>query len=80
MPPSSSCTAIERGLRRKHDAMDPADLNVYLDRAAAIMSLPIAPEHRSGVLLNLERLAAMARLLEEAPLGREDEPAPVFRP
>jgi hypothetical protein len=60
--------------------MDPAAFSDYLDAAAALLGLPISPEHRPGVLLNLDRLATMARLLEDAPLGREDEPAPVFRP
>jgi len=52
----------------------------YLDAAAALLRLPIAAEHRPGVLLNLERLAAMAALVEGAALDRETEPAPVFRP
>jgi hypothetical protein len=60
--------------------MDPAEANAYLDAAAALLGLSVAPEHRPGVLLNLERLAAMAQLLDGAPLGRDDEPAPVFRP
>ena len=52
----------------------------YLDAAAAALRLPIAAAHRPGVLLNLERLAAMAELVEGATLDREAEPAPVFRP
>ena len=52
----------------------------YLDAAAALIGLPIAAEHRPGVLLNLERLKAMVALVEGAPLDREAEPAPVYRP
>jgi hypothetical protein len=52
----------------------------YLDAAAALVGLPIASDYRPGVLLNLERLAAMAALVEGAPLDREAEPAPIYRP
>jgi hypothetical protein len=52
----------------------------YLDGAAAALALPIAPEHRPGVLANLERLAALAALVMEFPLRDETEAAPVFRP
>ena len=52
----------------------------YLDAASALLRLPIAAAHRPGVLLNLERLATMAALVEGAALDREAEPAPVFRP
>ena len=57
----------------------PFDAGAYLDAAAAALELPIAPEHRAGVIVNLERLAAMARLVMEFPLADEIEPAPVFR-
>ncbi len=57
----------------------PFDAGTYVDAAAAALDLPIAPEHRPGVVLNLERLAAMARLVMEFPLADEIEPAPVFR-
>ena len=52
----------------------------YLDAAAALVGLPIAADYRPGVLLNLERLAAMAALVEGAPLDQEAEPAPIYRP
>jgi hypothetical protein len=52
----------------------------YMDAAAAALALPIAPEHRPGVVANLERLAAMAALVMEFPLPDETEAAPVFRP
>jgi hypothetical protein len=60
----------------------PKDLDVetYVDAAAALIDLPIAPEHRPGVVLNLGRVAAMAALVMEFPLPDDVEAAPVFRP
>ena len=58
----------------------PFDCEAYVDAAAALIELPIDPEHRPGVVLNLERIAQMAALVMEFPLGDTDEPAPVFRP
>jgi hypothetical protein len=58
----------------------PFSTEAYVDAAAALIGLPIAPEHRSGVVLNLERIAQMAALVMEFPLPDEAEPAPVFRP
>ena len=56
------------------------DLEAYLDAAAAAIGLAIAPEHRPGVILNLERIAALAGTVMSFPLPAEVEPAPVFRP
>jgi 1-carboxybiuret hydrolase subunit AtzG-like len=62
--------------------MDQAEIDVaaYVDQAAALIGLPLDPAHRPGVVLNLGRIAAMARLVMEFPLPDEAEPAPVFRP
>ncbi len=57
----------------------PFDADAYVDAAAALIGLPIAREHRAGVVVNLERLAAMARLVMDFPLPDEVDPAPVFR-
>jgi hypothetical protein len=57
----------------------PFDAGTYVDAAAAAIDLPIAPEHRPGVILNLERLAAMAQLVMAFPLANETAPAPIFR-
>jgi hypothetical protein len=57
----------------------PFDAGTYVDAAAAAVGLPIAPEHRPGVILNLERLAAMAQLVMSFPLADETAPAPVYR-
>ena len=56
------------------------DPETYVDAAAALIGLPIDPAHRSGVVLNLERIAQMAALVAAFPLPDEPEPAPVFRP
>ena len=56
------------------------DVEVYIDAAAALIGLPIDPEHRPGVILNLQRIAQMAALVAEFELPDEAEPAPVFRP
>ncbi|HUZ73463.1 MAG TPA: DUF4089 domain-containing protein [Stellaceae bacterium] len=56
------------------------DPEAYLDAAAAAIGLAIAPEHRPGVILNLERIAALADTVMSFPLPEDEEPAPVFRP
>lgn len=56
------------------------DAEAFMDAAAAALALPIAAEHRAGVVLNLERLAAMSRLVREFPLADDIEAAPVFQP
>ncbi|HYM03227.1 MAG TPA: DUF4089 domain-containing protein [Stellaceae bacterium] len=55
------------------------DAEQYLDAAAAAIGLTIAPEHRPGVLANLQSVAAMAALVMEFPLPETTEAAPVFR-
>jgi hypothetical protein len=58
----------------------PVDTGSYVDAAAAAIGLPIAAEHRPGVVLNLECIAAMAELVMAFPLAEETSAAPVFRP
>ena len=58
----------------------PFDPEACVDMAAALVGLPIDPEHRPGIVLNLERIAQMAALVMEFPLPDDAEPAPVFRP
>jgi hypothetical protein len=58
----------------------PFDPAACVDAAASLIGLPIAAEHRPGVILNLERIAQMAAPVMEFPLDDADEPAPVFRP
>ena len=57
----------------------PFDAETYVDAAAAALNLAIAPEHRPGVVVNFERLAAMAQLVMEFHGVDGIEPAPVFR-
>ncbi len=52
----------------------------YVDRTAELINLPLEPEHRPGVVVNFERIAAIARLVTEFPLPPEVEVAPVFEP
>jgi hypothetical protein len=56
------------------------DAKLFLDAVAGAMGLEIAPTHRPGVVMNLQRLTEMARLVAEFPLPEEVEQAPVFRP
>lgn len=51
-----------------------------VDSVAAAIRLPIAPEHRPGVIANLAALEAMAQLVMDFPLADDIEPAPIFRP
>ena len=52
----------------------------YVDRTAELINLPLDAEHRPGVVVNFERIAAIARLVTEFPLPQEIEAAPVFEP
>lgn len=60
--------------------MDAADIERHVDAAAALIGLPLAPEHRPGVVMYLGLAAKLADLLMDFPLGPEDEPAAVFVP
>ena len=56
------------------------DSDAYIAVAAALIGLPLDPEHQCGVALNLRRIAEMAALVMEFPLPDEAEPAPIFTP
>lgn len=60
------------------DASSSFEAEAYLDAAAALVGLPVAAEHRPGVVRNLRLIATMADLVMGLPLGPETEPAPVF--
>ncbi len=60
--------------------MSPRAIEAYVDAAAAALQLPLAPEHRPGVLHYLALAAAMADEVMGLPLGPHDEPAPAFVP
>ncbi len=58
----------------------PIDPALFVDQMAAIVELPLQPEHRQGVVDNFARIMAVAQLVNEFPLTEEVEIAPVFEP
>jgi hypothetical protein len=60
--------------------MNEAEIEAYVDAAAAALALPIAAEHRRGVLRYFTLAAEMAALVNGLPLGPQDEPAEAFVP
>jgi len=60
--------------------MSPALIEAYVDAAAAALDLPLAPEHRPGVLRYFALAAEMAALVHGLPLSVHDEPAEAFVP
>jgi hypothetical protein len=61
-------------------AVTPEDPGAYVDRAAVLIGLPIAPPHRPGVVQAMGVIVAAARLVMEFPLPDDVEAAPVFEP
>jgi len=57
-----------------------AELEGFLDAAAAAVALPIAAEHRPGVLHYLRLASSYAEMVNAHPLAIEDEPGSVFIP
>lgn len=60
--------------------MQPREIESYVDAAAAALHLPIAAEHRPGVLHHFALAADMAELVMAQALRPDDEPAPQFVP
>jgi Protein of unknown function (DUF4089) len=60
--------------------MTPAQIEAYVDAAAQALDLPLAPEHRPGVLRYFALAAAFAAEVEAVPLTPHDEPAVNFVP
>jgi hypothetical protein len=60
--------------------MTPAQIEAYVDAAAAALHLPLSSEHRPGVLHYFALAAQMAELLAAHPLDLSDEPAEAFVP
>mgnify|MGYP002785065826 FL=1 len=58
-------------------SLDPTE---YVDQMSLLINLPLDPEHRPGVIENMERILAVAKLVTEFPLPEEIEAAPVFEP
>ena len=55
-------------------------IEAYVDAVAAALELPIAAEHRPGVLRYVELAAGLAAVVGAVPLTIADDPAPVFVP
>jgi Protein of unknown function (DUF4089) len=54
------------------------EIEAYVDAAADVIGLPIAPEHRAGVIANFERTAQFAALVNDFELPESLEPAAIF--
>ena len=61
-------------------ADDKPDIARWVDEEAKAIGLPIAPESRANVILNVERSLAIAQPLLAVELDDELTPAAVFRP
>jgi hypothetical protein len=60
--------------------MTPAQIEAYVDAAAAALALPLAAEHRPGVLNYFALAAGLAELVGAHPLAITDDPAEAFVP
>ena len=56
------------------------DVERYAEAAAQALGLPLAPEHRPGVLRYLQMVAQMAPRVMDFPLSPAEESGNVFRP
>lgn len=56
------------------------DIARWVDEEAKAIGLPIAPEYRANVILNVERSLMIAAPLLAVELDDELTPGPVFRP
>jgi hypothetical protein len=61
-------------------SIDRAELEAYVDAAAAALGLAVVPAHRPGVLAAFQLAARCAALVNEQALRPEDEAAPLFAP
>ncbi|MGI4780021.1 MAG: DUF4089 domain-containing protein [Janthinobacterium lividum] len=60
--------------------MTPAQVEGYVDAAAAALGLNLDPAHRPGVLGYFALAAGFADIVEAVPLDMHVEPATVFVP
>lgn len=58
---------------------DPEQLRAHMHSMSALLALPIAANHEPGVMQNLQRIAAMAALVNEFVLEEDIEPANIFK-
>ncbi|MGD1716752.1 DUF4089 domain-containing protein [Dapis sp. BLCC M172] len=54
------------------------NIEKYVELTGELINLPLQSEHFSGVVANMERIAAIAQLVIDFPLPPEIEPAPKF--
>jgi hypothetical protein len=59
---------------------DKPDIARWVDEGAKAIGMPIAPEYRDNVILNVERSLMIAAPLLAVELDDELTPGPVFRP
>jgi Protein of unknown function (DUF4089) len=59
---------------------DLVDLAQLVDVTAALVDLPLRPEHRPGVMANFDRIVTLAQLVMDFPLPPEIGAAPIFEP
>ncbi|MES3011172.1 MAG: AtzG-like protein [Pseudomonadota bacterium] len=60
--------------------MDETRIAAYVDVTAAVLGLPLAADRAARVTAHLQRTAAMAALLDAAPLAPHDELAEIYSP
>lgn len=58
----------------------PVEAAEFVKQMAAVIGLPLQPDHQPGVVDNMTRIIALAQLVAEFPLPEEIEIAPVFQP
>lgn len=58
---------------------DPETLSAYLQQMETLLALPLTPERREAVLLQLQRIADMAQPLMDYPLEMHDDIAGVYQ-
>ncbi|HTR87981.1 MAG TPA: DUF4089 domain-containing protein [Reyranella sp.] len=59
---------------------DKPDIARWVDEEAKAIGLPIAPEYRANVIVNIERSLAIVAPLLAVELEDELTPLPVYRP
>lgn len=64
----------------KNVTITPMQIEAAVSSAAALLELPLAPEHLPGVLRFYALAAEMAQVVLAVPLGHGDESGAVFRP
>lgn len=64
----------------KRSTLTPLQIEAAVSSAVALLDLPLAPEHRPGVLRFYALAAEMAQVVLAVPLGRDDESGAVFCP